>query len=408
MGWGVRLRATCEGRGGGLHCAAPIYPQALTITTSASPTNLSRKTSATPRVWLLEPYRTGEQQQVLALAEALGWPFETKHLHYRTLAFGTNLLRGSSLRGIDRRRSAALAAPWPDLVISAGMRNEPVGRWIRRQSGGRCRIVHVGRPWADPRRFDLVITTPQYRLPRRANVLHNDLPLHRVEAARLREAAARWRDALAQLPAPRIAVILGGDSGPFTLGAKAARRLADAATALARQRGGSLLITTSPRTADAATRLFAGDLGVPTHFYAWQPGAADNPYFGYLALADAFVVTADSVSMLSEACATGKPLYLFDLGTGRHSMRAGCGGAGADVRADPDGNDFRLSGLLYRALMRWGWQRLSRDITLIHRQLVASGRAVWLGNPDPHWQSDAGGDVARAVARVRALFDLDG
>ena len=366
---------------------------------------MPRRPAATPRVWLLEPYRTGEQQQVLALAEALGWPFETKRLHHRTLAFGTNLLRGSSLRGIDRRRSDALAAPWPDLVISAGMRNEPVERWIRRQSGGRCRIVHIGRPWADPERFDLVITTPQYRLPRRANVLHNDLPLHRVQAARLREAAARWQDRLAQLPAPRIAVILGGNSGPFTLGVKAARRLATAATALARERGGSLLITTSPRTADAVTRVFAGELGVPTHFYAWQPGAADNPYFGYLALADAFIVTADSVSMLSEACATGKPLYLFDLGTGRHSMRAG-GATGADAGPDPGGNDVRLSGWLYRALMRWGWQRLSRDITLVHRQLVASGRAVWLGDPEPRRQGDAQGDVERAVARVRALFGL--
>ena len=369
------------------------------------------KPAATPRVWLLEPYRTGEQQQVLALAEALGWPFETKRLHHRTLAFGTNLLRGSSLRGIDRRRSDALAAPWPDLVISAGMRNEPVERWIRRQSGGRCRIVHIGRPWADPERFDLVITTPQYRLPRRANVLHNDLPLHRVQAARLREAAARWQDRLAQLPAPRIAVILGGNSGPFTLGVKAARRLATAATALARERGGSLLITTSPRTADAVTRVFAGELGVPTHFYAWQPGAADNPYFGYLALADAFIVTADSVSMLSEACATGKPLYLFDLGTGSQGMRAGSGDAGgtmgrATADADVDGNDFRLTGMLYRALMRWGWQRLSRDITLVHRQLVASGRAVWLGDPEPRRQGAGGGDVERAVARVRALFEL--
>lgn len=372
---------------------------------------MPRKPAATPRVWLLEPYRTGEQQQVLALAEALGWPFATKRLHYRTLAFGTNLLRGSSLRGIDRRRSDALAAPWPDLVISAGMRNEPVERWIRRQSGGRCRIVHIGRPWAAPERFDLVITTPQYRLPRRANVLHNDLPLHRVQAARLREAAARWQDRLAQLPAPRIAVILGGNSGPFTLGVKAARRLATAATALARERGGSLLITTSPRTADAVTRVFAGELGVPTHFYAWQPGAADNPYFGYLALADAFIVTADSVSMLSEACATGKPLYLFDLGTGSQGMRAGSGDAGgamgrATADAAVDGNDFRLTGMLYRALMRWGWQRLSRDITLVHRQLVASGRAVWLGDPESRRQGDAQGDVERAVARVRALFGL--
>mgnify|MGYP005810158575 CR=1 FL=1 len=357
-------------------------------------------------MWVLEPYRTGEQQQVLALAEALGWPFEVKRLHYRALGFGTNLLRGSSLRGIDRQRSDALAAPWPDLVISAGMRNEPVGRWIRRQSGGRCRIVHVGRPWADPERFDLVITTPQYRLPQRANVLHNDLPLHGVSAARLAEAAARWRESLAPFPSPRIAVILGGDSGPFTFGARAARRLAAGATALARQSGGSLLITTSPRTRPAAAEVLAGDLGVPTQFYAWRPGAADNPYFGYLALADAFIVTADSVSMLSEASATGKPLYLFDLGTGNQSMRADGGCAAGQLGSDTDsgGNDFRLTGLLYRALMRWGWQRLSRDITLIHRQLVASGRAVWLGDPEPRWSGGAGQEMARAVARIRALF----
>ncbi|MGB5096987.1 MAG: hypothetical protein WBN82_03655, partial [Porticoccaceae bacterium] len=105
------------------------------------------------------------------------------------------------------------------------------------------------------------------------------------------------------------------------------------------------------------------------------------------------------------------PLYLFDLGTGSQGMRAGSGDAGgamgrATADADVDGNDFRLTGMLYRALMRWGWQRLSRDITLVHRQLVASGRAVWLGDPEPRRQGDAQGDVERAVARVRALFGL--
>lgn len=32
---------------------------------------------------------------------------------------------------------------------------------------------------------------------------------------------------------------------------------------------------------------------------------------GHLAWADAFVITADSVSMLSEACSTGKPVYVI-------------------------------------------------------------------------------------------------
>jgi hypothetical protein len=44
------------------------------------------------------------------------------------------------------------------------------------------------------------------------------------------------------------------------------------------------------------------------HF--WN-GADDgeNPYRGYLAAADRIVVTPDSVNMLSEACATGKPVF---------------------------------------------------------------------------------------------------
>ncbi|MFZ5652852.1 MAG: mitochondrial fission ELM1 family protein [Pseudomonadota bacterium] len=346
-------------------------------------------------MWLLEPYRAGEQQQALALAEALGWPFAHRRLHYRRWrGAATNLGRGTGLAGIDVRRSDPLAPPWPDLLISAGMRNEPVARWVRRQSGGRTRLVHLGRPWADPRDFDLVITTPQYRLPQRPNVLHNELPLHRVRPGRLAEAAARWGPALAHLPAPRIAVVVGGDSGPYTLGARAARRLLAEAAALAKGAGGSLLITTSPRTPAAARRALDADCGVPAHRYFWRAADPDNPYFGYLALADALVVTADSVSMLAEAAATGKPLYLFDLGAGRHRMRPGAG-AGSD--------DWSLKATLYRALMRWGWRRLSRDITLVHRRLIASGRAAWLGDP-PVAGAAVDADLARALARVRALF----
>ena len=89
-----------------------------------------------PRVWTVAAYRAGEQGQTLALAAALGWPFEIKTLSYRWPAIRTNVLRGSDLGGIDVAQSSPLAPPWPDLVISAGMRNEPVCRWIRIQGPG--------------------------------------------------------------------------------------------------------------------------------------------------------------------------------------------------------------------------------------------------------------------------------
>src|SRR5215510_16541101 len=90
-----------------------------------------------PRVWAVLCYRSGDNSQILALAEALGWPFEVKRLAYRRLGRAVDLWRGTTLLGIDRRRSSILGPPWPDLVISAAMRNEPVCRWIRKQSRGR-------------------------------------------------------------------------------------------------------------------------------------------------------------------------------------------------------------------------------------------------------------------------------
>ena len=94
-----------------------------------------------PRVWIVDAYRAGEQTQLRALAEGLGWPFEIKTLAYRKYEMRTTLLRGSDLRGIDPARSDTLAPPWPDLVLSMGMRNEPVCRWIRDQSA-------AGRNWS--------------------------------------------------------------------------------------------------------------------------------------------------------------------------------------------------------------------------------------------------------------------
>src|SRR2546430_3147380 len=43
--------------------------------------------------------------------------------------------------------------------------------------------------------------------------------------------------------------------------------------------------------------------------------------FGYLALADSIIVTGDSISMLTEACVTRKPVYIFDFGEGPTTMR---------------------------------------------------------------------------------------
>ncbi|HDP89564.1 MAG TPA: nucleoside-diphosphate sugar epimerase [Thioalkalivibrio sp.] len=373
------------------------------------------ETGVTPRVWIVDAYRSGEQTQLRALAEGLGWPFEIKTLRYRKYEMRTNLFRGRDLHGVDTELSDGLAPPWPDLVLSSGMRNEPVCRWIRDQSNGHTRIVFVGRLWADPAHFDLVITTPQYRVPERPNVLRNDLPLHHVRPDRLAEAAAHWAPRLAHLRRPFITVNMGGNSGPYAFGRRAAQRLVRDAVALASERGGSLLVSSSARTRAAAIEAFAAQTEVPMELYRWQRGDADNPYLGFLALADELIVTADSISMLSEAYATGKPVHMFDLGAGRFSMRRDLYVAAGEPdraealsRKDDDRPDLAVGALAYRALMRWGWKHLSRDISQVHLRLIRAGKMNWLGDPLPPMQAEGqSSDMQRAVARIHSLLGME-
>src|SRR5512133_1933882 len=200
--------------------------------------------SAVPAVWVLMGYKTGDNEQVLALAEALGWPFESKRFTYARWEVVPNLAMRATLAGVAKRRSSPLAPPWPDLVITAGRRNEPIALWIRKAAaadGRRVRLVHVGRPWKRLDRFDLIVTTPQYSLPARVNILLNATPLHRVTAGRLRAAAARWAERFAHLPRPRVAVLIGGSIAPHSYDEASAERLAKQASSLAAAGGGSLL-----------------------------------------------------------------------------------------------------------------------------------------------------------------------
>jgi len=362
-----------------------------------------------PQVWVLASPRAGDNTQLLALAEALGWPFAVKRLVYRPVQTLARLMLGATLAGLDRRKSDAIAPPFPDLIIGAGRANEAVALWLRRNSGPKPRLVYLGTPWAALDQFDLVITTPQYRLPKRPNVLHNALPLHDVEPGKLAAAASAWQKRLTHLPRPWIAVLAGGPSGPYTFSPAAAARLGEEASALTRGRGGSLLVTTSARTPPAVADALAQAITAPSYFYRWTALSDDNPLTAYLALGDEFIITADSISMLTEACATGKPVMLFDTEEGRQAMRAEEGLATAQGRLPPlywRGRD--VNSTFFRLALSYAPVSWSRDLRIVHRALRAAGRVSWLGDPAPKprplYESE---DMARAVARIRALFSSD-
>jgi mitochondrial fission protein ELM1 len=153
---------------------------------------------------------------------------------------------------------------------------------------------------------------------------------------------------LAPLPAPRIALLLGGNSGAQVFTAAKSRRLGALVNGFARAQGGSLLVTDSARTPPGVTDALLGEIDVPLHCHRWGGPRESNPYLGYLALAEQFVVTADSMSMVAEAEYTGRPVYLFSLEDGPDWWRRGY--------------NYRFRPLTHRLAMRWGPRRMRRDV----------------------------------------------
>ncbi len=329
----------------------------------------ARKAQANSLVWAVSSYRAGENSQIRGLVERLGVPWELKKLAYNAAAGPLGVLRQVSVLGVEGTRSSPLEGPWPDLIVSAGVKNEPVCRWIRRQSGGRTRLVFLGRVWASYELFDLIITTPQYRLPERNNILHRTTTLHGITRTGLAQAAEPWRTKFSTLPRPRIGVLLGGNSGPYVLGRAAAHRLVKILNE-ACATGGSALITTSARTSKVVSEVLGSKLDCPFYLHEQNVSSGDNPYFGILELADRFIVSGDSVAMLSEAAGTGKPVQIFPL-------------------PDDGSEDFSVKAKAYQALMRWGPNRLSRDVSLFHDQFLLDG---------------GGRDLEDTLERVRALL----
>ncbi|MDA3919295.1 MAG: mitochondrial fission ELM1 family protein [Salinisphaera sp.] len=338
---------------------------------------------AAPTVWVLLGEGAGGNAQMRALADALGWPYETRQLSWNSLNYLPNPLIGAHAFTLDRQADT-LAPPWPDLVIAASRRSAPIARWIKRQSGGHTRLVHLLHTQMPLHHFDLVVTLAQFRVPAASNVLRNTLPLNVIPAAERQAAAERWAPRWAQLPRPWIGVLVGGDSSSYVFDAAKARTLVERANAMARTTGGSLLVTTSKRTSTAAADVLAAGLAEPHYFHRWTPAIGENPYPAFLALADRFLVTADSASLPAEACATGRPVDLFQWAP-RKPPRLWPGVAQA----------------IQRRLIYSGWHKPRRDFSAFHECLRNHGLIdcdAPLTPPD---------DMAATVARIRSLMKSD-
>lgn len=258
-------------------------------------------------LWVLHDGKAGMASQSLGLAEATGFPFVEKILDIRPpWAWLPPQLWIAPLA------AARLSPPWPDAAIGCGRLAAAPVLAIRRASGGRCVAVQIQDPRVGHGEFDLMVV-PGHDSYRGERVEVSLGAIHRVTPEKLAAERARFPQYEA-LPRPVVSVLVGGANRSYRLGPDRLGAIADEIAAAVRAAGGSVLATASRRTGAAGIALLRERLaGVPGE--VWD-NAGDNPYFAYLAVADHILVTADSVSMTSEAAATGKPVHIIGLDGG--------------------------------------------------------------------------------------------
>lgn len=266
-----------------------------------------KRQTLNPTLWTISDGNAGNVRQAHALAGALGmqsrdWKLESRAPWRWTAPRGAGAERafGPEFRG-------AMAQP-PALAIGCGRQAALATRVLGRHGSATVQILD---PRIATRHWDLVIAPEHDRL-HGANVISVLGSLHPVDDQWLAEARLRFM-ALGTLPQPRTALLLGGASAHAQLDAQLLEALTLRVMARADTEGGCVLATTSRRSpVELAARLqrhFAGRSGM-----LWStPGDGANPYPGLLACADRIVCTADSVNMLSEACATTVPVFVAGL-----------------------------------------------------------------------------------------------
>jgi mitochondrial fission protein ELM1 len=273
--------------------------------------------------------------------------------------------------------------PWPNLVIAAGKRTVPIARLIKAASGGRAKLVQVGRPRAALENFDLVISTPQYGLPKDPNVVDLALPFASPRPVPQQE-VSYWAEEWKGLPRPWTVVSIGAGKFPLRFGAPEIGNLGEKLSGL----GTSVIAIASPRTRpDVLDELAKRVKDRPAKFYPWSRNAA--PYQAALVLADRIVVTSDSMSMVSEAINSGKPVSIFRLPSWRFfpSWSAEQG--------------------LAAWLSRQGLLHAPRNMPAVIDGLITQGYASPLGEEKPVAHSVLKPDYQLAIDRIRDLLSLD-
>jgi mitochondrial fission protein ELM1 len=354
-------------------------------------------------IWLVLGDKRGDNAQVEIVEQQLPWPCIRKHVQVKDeYAIKKPHVR-PTLHHIDLELSDPLQAPWPDIILTVGRRPSSVAFWIKQQSAGHTRIVLFGKPSSRAKNYDLIITSSEILMPPLPNILTIGYPLMRVDQQAINVASQTWQPRLADRPRPLIAIMIGGPTKPYVFNQDTAQRIIKIAQSITSQQNGTAYLVTSRRTPQFILELLSSQLPEGCRLYRWDNRSDENPYKALLGIADGFIVTEDSISMIVEVAKLGKALAIFPLSSGRlgwlDQQRRRLTGKLFSNTSETLADKLRIRFALCLYTLRIANQ--VRDYRAFQDALIAQGHAVRVGQPLTTPDKPIEDDLSRVTAAIK-------
>jgi uncharacterized protein len=270
--------------------------------------NLIKNCISSKICWILTDGSLGMEKQCIGLAESLGLNFIIQRIEvFPFWSYITPKLWVLPFAALKKK----LSPPWPDIIITCGRDAIAVTLEIKKRNPNPCYVIKIQDPRVMRDKFDLIIT-PQHDCLKGPNFIVTEGSLHYITPNVLEEAKEEFKEKFSTFSRPCLGILLGGTNKCYDLNEQAIDNFVEALKAFHETYQGSFLITPSRRTDKKIVESMKEKMqGLP--FYMWDY-QGQNPYLGILASADIIIPTCDSVNMVVESCATGKPVYVYHYG----------------------------------------------------------------------------------------------
>ncbi len=202
---------------------------------------------------------------------------------------------------------------YADAVISCGSSLLGINLLVRHENQAKSLVVM--KPSFSPRRFDVVIAPRHDKMKPEKNIFITDRSLSLITDDYLETEAEKLLDELRLGPHnKKIGFLVGGDTAAINFSKPLFEKALEGLKRYSRESDSVVLATSSRRTPAWADELlkrnFKGDTRCPLLVIANEANRK-GVMGGILGLSDIVIVSGESISMVSEAVSSGKPVVVF-------------------------------------------------------------------------------------------------